>query len=197
MYRNTGYVITITNYLATTASHFTQINKGYPLDKDGGRRAGLHTARGGESALLRTPRSRALLRLAAEARNTRNDRKRHTRSRRPILAQRRVRRRCRFSLCSAPLMPAAAAAAGHTDQHRQRARSATRSHGVVVVVVVIVVVVVAVAVTRHCARSNARRRVVYTCARSHVLIRVDAGRLCVTLIYAHMFHVRSTYDRAH
>lgn len=32
----TGRVITNTNYLATTASHFTQINKGYPLDKNGG-----------------------------------------------------------------------------------------------------------------------------------------------------------------
>lgn len=47
-YSYTGYSITITNYLATTASHFTQINKGYPLDKDGGRGGYTLRARGGE-----------------------------------------------------------------------------------------------------------------------------------------------------
>jgi len=50
-YRNTRYVITITNYLATTASHFTQINKGYPLDKDGGRAGVTHYAHAVGSAL--------------------------------------------------------------------------------------------------------------------------------------------------
>lgn len=62
MHRDTpGYVITITNYLATTASHFTQINKGYPLDKDGGRARGLHTARTRwGAAALRTAVARSL-----------------------------------------------------------------------------------------------------------------------------------------
>jgi len=69
VYRNTKYVITITNYLATTASHFTQINKGYPLDKDGGRAGVTLRARGGECTAhaARSTGSRT-----AEARNTRN-----------------------------------------------------------------------------------------------------------------------------
>lgn len=60
-----GYVITITNYLATTASHFTQINKSYPLDKDGGRAGVTHYAHAVGSA-LRTLRA---LRRKHETRN--------------------------------------------------------------------------------------------------------------------------------
>lgn len=63
-YRNTGYLITITNYLATTASHFTQINKGYPLDKDGGRGGYILRARGGERT------AHTALTVTAESRNS-------------------------------------------------------------------------------------------------------------------------------
>lgn len=73
-YSYTGYSITITNYLATTASHFTQINKGYPLDKDGGRGGYTLRARGGERT------AHTALTVTAKSRNSR----RGTRFRRPI-----------------------------------------------------------------------------------------------------------------
>lgn len=67
-YPYTGRVITITNYLATTASHFTQINKGYPLDKDGGRAGVTHYAHAVGSA-LRTPRAHRPTRRKHETQN--------------------------------------------------------------------------------------------------------------------------------
>jgi len=79
-YPHTGRVITITNYLSTTASHFTQINKGYPLDKDGGRAGVTHYAHAVGSA-LRTPR--ALRPTTTEARNIELHHS-GTRSHRPI-----------------------------------------------------------------------------------------------------------------
>lgn len=63
-YRCTGYLITITNYLATTASHFTQINKGYPLDKDGVCGGYTQRARGGERT------AHTALTVTAESRNS-------------------------------------------------------------------------------------------------------------------------------